>query len=234
LRPMPCGPCRFGPRSRSPTASKPAVACGSICAGRTDLDLRGRKAGGILCTSRVTGRRAAVGCGIGLNVQRPRDAALAAIDPPPAYLSDAQPRAAREEILAGILGAMDGLLDVLDRPADPPRARGRTGPNSVGGRIAFSSTRTERSSRDGGRAGPRRRADPTRGQTASTSCTSPMRACLEPAPPLLDDAAECDVRLCQDAIAAASAPCSTDNARFRRGVDVGGLGDHLSRRRRRP
>jgi BirA family biotin operon repressor/biotin-[acetyl-CoA-carboxylase] ligase len=87
-----------------------------------DLDLRGRKAGGILCTSRVTGRRAAVGCGIGLDVQRPRDAALAAIDPPPAYLSDAQPRAAREEILAGILGAMDGLLDVLDRPADAARA----------------------------------------------------------------------------------------------------------------
>jgi BirA family biotin operon repressor/biotin-[acetyl-CoA-carboxylase] ligase len=86
-----------------------------------DLDLNGRKAGGILCTSRVTGPRAAVGCGIGLNVQRPDDA-LAAIEPPPAYLSDAQPRAAREEILAGILGAMDGLLDLLDRPAEVARA----------------------------------------------------------------------------------------------------------------
>jgi BirA family biotin operon repressor/biotin-[acetyl-CoA-carboxylase] ligase len=87
-----------------------------------DLDLNGRKAGGILCTSRVTGPRAAVGCGIGLNVQRPAGDALAAIEPPPAYLSDAQPRAAREEILAGILGAMDGLLDVLDRPAEVARA----------------------------------------------------------------------------------------------------------------
>ena len=87
-----------------------------------DLDLNGRKAGGILCTSRVTGPRAAVGCGIGLNVQRLAGDALAAIEPPPAYLSDAQPRAAREEILAGILGAMDGLLDVLDRPAEVARA----------------------------------------------------------------------------------------------------------------
>jgi BirA family biotin operon repressor/biotin-[acetyl-CoA-carboxylase] ligase len=87
-----------------------------------DLDLGGRKAGGILCTSRVTGTEAAVGCGIGLNVRRPDAAALAAIDPPPAYLSDVQPRAAREEILAGILGAMDGLLDVLDRPAAIARA----------------------------------------------------------------------------------------------------------------
>jgi len=87
-----------------------------------DLDLGGRKAGGILCTSRVTGTEAAVGCGIGLNVRRPDAAALAAIDPPPAYLSDVQPRAAREEILAGILGAMDGLLDVLDRPAATARA----------------------------------------------------------------------------------------------------------------
>ena len=87
-----------------------------------DLDLGGRKAGGILCTSRVTGTEAAVGCGIGLNVRRPDPAALPAIDPPPAYLSDEQPRAAREEILAGILGAMDGLLDVLDRPAATARA----------------------------------------------------------------------------------------------------------------
>jgi BirA family biotin operon repressor/biotin-[acetyl-CoA-carboxylase] ligase len=86
-----------------------------------DLDLDGRKAGGILCTSRVTGPEAAVGCGIGLNVLRPAGDAPA-IDPPPAYLSDAQPRAAREEILAGILGAMDGLLDVLDRPAEVARA----------------------------------------------------------------------------------------------------------------
>ena len=51
-------------------------------------------------------------------VHRPADAALAAIQPPPAYLSDAAPHAEREAVLAGILGAMDGLLDVLDRPAE--------------------------------------------------------------------------------------------------------------------
>ncbi len=87
-----------------------------------DLDLAGRKACGILCTSRVAGGEAHVGCGIGLNVRRPADAAPAAIEPPPAYLSDAAPQAAREEILAGILGAMDALVDVLDRPADVARA----------------------------------------------------------------------------------------------------------------
>ena len=83
-----------------------------------DLDLGERKAAGILCTSRVTGTEAHVGCGVGLNVHRPADAALAAIQPPPAYLSDAAPHAEREAVLAGILGAMDGLLDVLDRPAE--------------------------------------------------------------------------------------------------------------------
>lgn len=87
-----------------------------------DLDLGARKVAGILCTSRVTGSEAAVGCGVGLNVRRPDDGAPAAIDPPPAYLSDVQPHAAREDILAGILGAMDGLVDVLDRPAAIARA----------------------------------------------------------------------------------------------------------------
>lgn len=87
-----------------------------------DLDSNGRKAGGILCTARVTGAQAHVGCGIGLNVRRPGDAAIVAIDPPPAYLSDVQPGVERESVLAGILGAMDGLLDLLDRPADVARA----------------------------------------------------------------------------------------------------------------
>jgi BirA family biotin operon repressor/biotin-[acetyl-CoA-carboxylase] ligase len=84
-----------------------------------DLDLGPRKAAGILCTSRVIGAQAHVGCGIGLNVRRPADPAL---EPPPAYLSDAALHAERETILAGILGAMDGLLDVLDRPAEVARA----------------------------------------------------------------------------------------------------------------
>jgi BirA family transcriptional regulator, biotin operon repressor / biotin---[acetyl-CoA-carboxylase] ligase len=81
-----------------------------------DLDLAGRKAAGILCTSRVAGGEALVGCGIGLNVRRPDAGADPAIVPPPAYLSDAAPGVEREVVLAAILGAMDGLLDALDRP----------------------------------------------------------------------------------------------------------------------
>jgi biotin-(acetyl-CoA carboxylase) ligase len=57
-----------------------------------------------------------------LNVRRPQAAAIAEIVPPPAYLSDAAPHVEREELLAGILGAMDALLDVLDRPDDVARA----------------------------------------------------------------------------------------------------------------
>jgi BirA family biotin operon repressor/biotin-[acetyl-CoA-carboxylase] ligase len=87
-----------------------------------DLDLGGGKAGGILGVSRVTGDSAFVACGIGLNVRRSSDATIAAIEPPPAYLSDAAPHVERETVLAGILGAMDGLLDVLERPADVARA----------------------------------------------------------------------------------------------------------------
>ena len=87
-----------------------------------DLDLGPRKAGGILCTSRVMGPEAHVACGAGLNVRRPADPAVSSIEPPPAYLSDAVPHIEREAVLAGILGAMDGLLDVLDRPAEIARA----------------------------------------------------------------------------------------------------------------
>jgi BirA family biotin operon repressor/biotin-[acetyl-CoA-carboxylase] ligase len=88
-----------------------------------DLDLNGRKAAGILCVSRVAGERAHVGCGVGVNVRRPSAAAaVVGIAPPPAYLSDVAPHAAREVLLAAILGAMDGLVDVLDRPAAIARA----------------------------------------------------------------------------------------------------------------
>jgi len=44
-----------------------------------DLDLRGRKAAGILCVSRIVRETAHAGCGVGLNVRRPHDAALAEI-----------------------------------------------------------------------------------------------------------------------------------------------------------
>jgi BirA family biotin operon repressor/biotin-[acetyl-CoA-carboxylase] ligase len=87
-----------------------------------DLDYAARKAGGILCTSRVIGAQAYVGCGVGLNVRRPDDRAVAAIEPPPAYLSDAQPAVERESVLAGILAALDALLDLLERPAQIARA----------------------------------------------------------------------------------------------------------------
>lgn len=87
-----------------------------------DLDLHGRKTCGILCTSRVAGDEAHVGCGVGLNVRRPVDPAIAQIVPPPAYLSDEAPHVAREDVLAAILGAMDALLDVLDRPVDVAHA----------------------------------------------------------------------------------------------------------------
>jgi BirA family transcriptional regulator, biotin operon repressor / biotin---[acetyl-CoA-carboxylase] ligase len=94
-----------------------------------DLDLGARKAGGILCISRVLGAEAFAACGVGLNVRRPdpstssgQAAAIAAIEPPPAFLSDVAPRVEREAVLAGMLGAMDGLLDVLDRPAEVARA----------------------------------------------------------------------------------------------------------------
>jgi len=85
-----------------------------------DLDLAGRKAAGILCVSRVRGAEAHVGCGVGLNVRRPR--AAPAVEPPPAYLSDVAPGVAREDVLAGILGAMDGLIAVLERPDEVARA----------------------------------------------------------------------------------------------------------------
>ena len=87
-----------------------------------DLDLGGRKAGGILCTSRVAGDEAHVGCGIGLNVRRPAAAALAAIEPPPAYLSDAAPRVAREDG-PGRHPGRDGRAGRRARPAGRGRAR---------------------------------------------------------------------------------------------------------------
>lgn len=101
------------------------AACGARLDLRwpNDLDLRGGKVCGILCTARIAGDDAYVGCGVGLNVRRPDDAsALARIDPPPAFLSDAVPAVERETVLAAILGAMDGLLDALDRPGDVARA----------------------------------------------------------------------------------------------------------------
>ena len=87
-----------------------------------DLDLGRRKAGGLLCISRVAGPSAHVGCGVGLNVRRPADGPAAAIEPPPAYLSDANGSVEREQVLTGVLRAMDALLPLLARPDQVARA----------------------------------------------------------------------------------------------------------------
>lgn len=98
-----------------------AVATGieRACGVRVDLrwpndcDLAGRKVAGILCVSRVSGDRAHVACGIGINVTR-SDGADEAIAPPPAFLSDASANSEREAILADILHAMDDALPQLN------------------------------------------------------------------------------------------------------------------------
>jgi BirA family biotin operon repressor/biotin-[acetyl-CoA-carboxylase] ligase len=80
-----------------------------------DVFLYDRKVAGILCVSRVVGDRAYVGCGIGINVVRPPSDALADVQPPPSFLSDARP-VAREDILAATLAACDERLLSLRDP----------------------------------------------------------------------------------------------------------------------
>jgi BirA family biotin operon repressor/biotin-[acetyl-CoA-carboxylase] ligase len=82
-----------------------------------DLTLGGRKCCGILCVSRVAGERAWVGCGTGINVLRPAgDAALAALEPPPAFLSDYEPQIDRARLLTALLAAYERGLPELDDP----------------------------------------------------------------------------------------------------------------------
>jgi len=88
-----------------------------------DILLDGRKCCGILCVSRVVGAQAWLGCGSGINVHRPPfDAALEAITPPPAFLSDAAPGVDRGAVLDAILAAYAAHLDDLDDPAGIARA----------------------------------------------------------------------------------------------------------------
>jgi BirA family biotin operon repressor/biotin-[acetyl-CoA-carboxylase] ligase len=88
-----------------------------------DLLVAGRKCSGILCVSRVVGRGAWVGCGTGINVIRPiGDETLAAIDPPPAFLSDSVPDVERGVVLAAILRAYESRLHELDDPLGIARA----------------------------------------------------------------------------------------------------------------
>jgi BirA family biotin operon repressor/biotin-[acetyl-CoA-carboxylase] ligase len=81
-----------------------------------DLFVHDRKVAGILCVSRVTGSTAYVGCGVGVNVTRPHDDTLAAIDPPPAFASDVAANVSREVLLTDILLAFDRRLASLRSP----------------------------------------------------------------------------------------------------------------------
>jgi BirA family biotin operon repressor/biotin-[acetyl-CoA-carboxylase] ligase len=101
------------------------VADGVMHACGVHLDLRwpndgflnGAKAVGILCVSRVSGARASVGCGVGINVLRPSAASLAAIAPAPAFLSDLAPHVSREVVLAEVLAAFERRLGAVHTPS---------------------------------------------------------------------------------------------------------------------
>jgi BirA family transcriptional regulator, biotin operon repressor / biotin---[acetyl-CoA-carboxylase] ligase len=81
-----------------------------------DVLIDERKVAGILCISRVMGDEAWVGCGIGVNVHRPKDeTTLAQIHPPPAFLSD-RTNADRSSLLQAILGFADTSYDDLRFP----------------------------------------------------------------------------------------------------------------------
>ncbi len=82
-----------------------------------DLFLAGRKVCGILCVSRVLGTRAHVGVGVGVNVTRPANDALAEIEPPPAFVDDLATGVSREALLAAILLAFQQRIDALVDPA---------------------------------------------------------------------------------------------------------------------
>ncbi len=87
-----------------------------------DLLLERRKCCGILCVSRVAGERAWVGCGVGLNAARPGDdPELAALEPPPAFLSDRCSDLSRPLLLHGILESFERRLDELDDAAATAR-----------------------------------------------------------------------------------------------------------------
>jgi BirA family transcriptional regulator, biotin operon repressor / biotin---[acetyl-CoA-carboxylase] ligase len=92
------------------------------CAVRVDLRwpndvfVTNRKVAGILCISRVSGDVAHAACGVGINVF-PAAGALAAIEPPPAFLFDTAPAVRREVVLAEVLLAFERRLAALHAPA---------------------------------------------------------------------------------------------------------------------
>ena len=80
-----------------------------------DLLTGGKKIAGILCVSRVSGDRAWVGAGIGINVHRTPGAGEA-IAPPPAFCDDVNPSVDRAALLRDLLLNYDVWNDVLDMP----------------------------------------------------------------------------------------------------------------------
>lgn len=78
-----------------------------------DVLLDNRKIAGVLCQSSVTGSRARVVCGAGINVRRWRDAS--AIVPSPAFCEDVA-TVDRAELLRCVLREYDLTLPVLDDP----------------------------------------------------------------------------------------------------------------------
>ncbi len=82
-----------------------------------DVLLGGKKCAGILCTSRISGEVARVGCGIGINVVRPvqsRD--FDGIDA--AFLSDRAPAISREQLLITLLKTYNAYWPLLQRPGE--------------------------------------------------------------------------------------------------------------------
>ncbi len=81
-----------------------------------DLLLGERKLAGMLAVSRVTGERAYVGCGIGINLTR-YPGAEHEVEPPPAFCDDLHPVAAAD-LLAAILERADATFGSFERPEE--------------------------------------------------------------------------------------------------------------------
>jgi BirA family biotin operon repressor/biotin-[acetyl-CoA-carboxylase] ligase len=91
------------------------AACGIACDLQwpNDLLLGQKKLAGILCISRVTGERARIGCGVGINVRREDRAAE--ISPPPAFCDDVA-EVDRASLLVQILNSFWMRATMLDVP----------------------------------------------------------------------------------------------------------------------
>jgi BirA family biotin operon repressor/biotin-[acetyl-CoA-carboxylase] ligase len=80
-----------------------------------DLLVQGKKIAGILCVSRVTGDRAWVAAGVGINVHRP-PGADESIVPPPAFCDDFNPAITRAALLRDLLLEYDVWQQTLEMP----------------------------------------------------------------------------------------------------------------------